>query len=185
MSLTRSLRALARTIKRTPARLLHPWRRRAARRLVAALAPRSVVFLCHGNICRSPFAAGLMRSLRPDASGSATDSAGLIGPDRPSPTEAIEAAAAWDVRLADHRSKLLTTTLARSADLIVVMDDRQARSARELGARDGRVLILGDLDPEPIDTRTIPDPVERPVDVFQACYRRIERCVKELVRHAG
>jgi hypothetical protein len=44
------------------------------------------------------------------------------------------------------------------------------------------VLVLGDLDPEPIETRVIRDPVEQPKEVFELSYSRIERCVEELAR---
>src|SRR2546427_12540743 len=44
-----------------PARLLHPWRRRAARETLRTRALRSILVVCHGNICRSPVAAALLR----------------------------------------------------------------------------------------------------------------------------
>jgi len=43
-------------------------------------------------------------------------------------------------------------------------------------------LRLGDLDPEPIETRVIQDPVEQPKNVFERCYSRINRCVSQLVQ---
>ena len=60
---------------------------------------------------------------------------------------------------------------------------------REVCDRFGRarrdVLVLGDLDPERVETRTIRDPVERPPAVFEQTYARIERCVRELARALG
>src|SRR2546422_3500209 len=88
-----------------PTRLLHPWRRRAARRALSARAPRSILVVCHGNICRSPFAAVLLqRALGP--AGIRVHSAGFIGPNRPSPPEAVTAAARYGVNLSDHRSRV-------------------------------------------------------------------------------
>lgn len=175
-----SLRALARSVKRAPERTLHTLRRRRARRHVAALAPRSLLFLCHGNICRSPFAAGAARARLGETTFIAVDSAGLMGPDRASPPEAVQAARVRGVDLKGHRSKLFTAAMARCAGLVIVMDPAQVRAAREAGAPPGRILVLGDLDPLPIDSRTIPDPVEKPLDAFAACYERIDHCVTEL-----
>src|SRR3989442_1788473 len=107
-----------------PTRLLHPWRRRAARRALSARAPRSILLVCHGNICRSPFAAVLLqRALGP--AGIRVHSAGFIGPNRPSPPEAVTAAARYGVNLSDHRSRVLTADLVRSTDPLVVMDPAQ------------------------------------------------------------
>ena len=53
-------RAWRRAMRRPVGRLLHAARRRAALRRVAALrdALESVLVVCQGNICRSPYAAG-------------------------------------------------------------------------------------------------------------------------------
>ena len=111
----------------------------------------------------------------------AVDSAGFIGPDRPSPTVAVEVAAARGVDLSRHRSKLLTQAIVERAELICVMDRNQHRAVRARyrgGVRS--VILLGDLDPHPIRTRAIEDPVERPTDVFLEVYARIDRCVAQL-----
>jgi protein-tyrosine phosphatase len=173
---------LLRRVRRTPERLLHPVRRRKALELLRRRPPpKSILVLCHGNICRSPLAAALLaRELVPHGIG--VQSAGFIGFNRPSPAEAVTAAKQHGVALAEHRSRLVTTELARTAGLIVVMDPTQRRLMCErYGRRPGDVLILGDLDPEPVETRTIRDPVNERRDVFDQVYARIARCVGELV----
>lgn len=165
-----------------PARLLHPWRRRAARETLRTRALRSILVVCHGNICRSPVAAALLRQALGPA-GIRVESAGFIGPNRPSPPAAVATAARHGVDLSDHRSRLLTADLVRSAELIVVMDAAQRREVCDRFGRSPRdVLLLGDLDPQPIATRTIRDPVEQPLEVFEESYARIERCMRELAR---
>jgi protein-tyrosine-phosphatase len=77
----------------------------------------------------------------------------------------------------------LTVDSARAADLIVVMDSAQRREICDrFGRREPDVLVLGDLDPQAIDGRTIRDPVNQPLAVFEESYARIERCVRELER---
>jgi protein-tyrosine-phosphatase len=96
---------------------------------------------------------------------------------------AVEVAAARGLDLSVHRSRLLAAPEVHAADLILVMDMTQRRAIRAIFGRSGRdVLVLGDLDPKPIETRAIRDPVEQPKEVFELSYSRIERCVEELVR---
>jgi protein-tyrosine-phosphatase len=65
----------------------------------------------------------------------------------------------------------------------VVMETAQRREiCRRFGRSPRDVIVLGDLDPEPIDTRRIDDPVDQGLEVFEASYARIERCVGELAR---
>jgi protein-tyrosine phosphatase len=156
-------------------RLAHPLRRRAARRRIVARRPRSVLVACHGNICRSPFAAALLARGLGDA-GLRVVSAGFVGPDRAPPVEAVGAAARRGVDLSRHRSRLLEASLVRGAELIVVMAPDQGR----FGRHPGDVVVLGDLDPAPVETRAIRDPVAGTADVFDACYARIERCIRAL-----
>jgi protein-tyrosine phosphatase len=167
---------------RAPARLLHPLRRRAARAALRGRAPRTIVVVCHGNICRSPLAAALLRrALGP--TGIRVESAGFIGPNRPAPRDAVAAAARRGVDLSDHRSRLLTADLVSSADLLVVMGPEQQRAVCERFGRWPRdVIVLGDLDPAPIEARTIRDPIEQGPDVFEESYARIEICVAAFVR---
>ncbi len=166
---------------RAPARLLHPLRRRAARATLRGRAPRTIVVVCHGNICRSPLAAALLRrALGPV--GVRVDSAGFIGPNRGAPRDGVMAAARRGVDLSDHRSRLLTADVAGAADLIVVMEPEQQRAVCERFGRWPRdVIVLGDLDPASVERRTIRDPVEQGPEVFEASYARIERCVDALV----
>lgn len=175
------MQAFLSRIRRTPERLLHPLRRRKALDALRARArPARVLAVCHGNICRSPIAAALLaRELEP--LGIDVQSAGFVGFNRPAPAEAVAAAQRYTVNLAEHRSRLLTAELVRSADLIVVMDPSQRRLLYErYGRLPAAVFILGDFDPGPVQTRTIRDPVEQNRDVFEQVYERIGRCVREL-----
>ena len=148
-------------VRRTPERLLHPFRRRKAlEALRERPQPRSLLVVCHGNICRSPFAAALLvRELTP--LGVDVQSGGFIGFKRPAPAEAIAAAQRHGVDLTTHRSRPVTADVARAADLIVVMDVPLRRLVCErFGRRLSDVMLLGDLDPAVVETRAIRDPVD-------------------------
>lgn len=179
------IRSVLRWVKYGPDRFLHPIRRRVARRRVERATPRRILVLCHGNICRSPYAEHALRRRLQESIGPGilVASAGFIGAGRGSPDGAVRVAALRGVELSSHRSRLVTAPMLRDADLVFVMDVGQAAAARTLsGSHNVRVVLLGDLDPDPIDTRTILDPVERPDEAFVRSYARIDRCISEAVK---
>lgn len=169
-----------RRLRRRTARQLHPWRRaRAIHRLSKLRSRRGILVLCHGNICRSPFAAAVLRTLTPVP----IVSAGFVGPGRPVPVFAAEAAAMRSVELDAHRSQVVTRELLDATDLVIVMDDATARATRRLlGGTRREVVLLGDLDPEIPDSRGITDPWGRSAETFQRVFARIDRCCRHLAR---
>jgi len=159
---------------------LHPWRRRRALDQIARVQPRSVLMVCLGNICRSPYAATALASSLNGQKLQVT-SGGFIGPDRASPTHAQKAAAALGVDLSAHRSRVVDAAILNAHELVVVMEPSQGRTlSRQHGVPADRILVLGDLDPEPIPSRTIPDPYGKSEATFLECYRRINRCIDTL-----
>lgn len=160
---------------------LSPRRRlRAEARVRSFVGVREVLVICHGNICRSPFAAGRLED-RLRLTGISVRSAGFMGQGRPAPAHAITAARARGLDLGPHRSRLVVPSLLRAADLIVVMEPaHRAKLRHDFGIPDTRILLLGDLDPGPPDARGILDPWDRPLEVFEQVYARIERCINML-----
>jgi protein-tyrosine-phosphatase len=170
--------------RRVTEQALHPSRRRAARaKLARSQRWEGALVLCYGNVCRSPYAASLLiqafaeRGLRiPVRQG------GFIGPGRRSPAIARRVARALGVNLRPHRSRLVTPEDTHGQTLVVVMETSQAeRVMRELGVPGNRIVVLGDLDPGPIDSRSITDPWGLEREVFEEVYVRISRCVTALV----
>ena len=105
---------------------------------------------------------------------------------RPVPEVGQQVAARRGIDLSAHRSQILTAAVAQAADLIVVMDGEQERAVRAvLGAARPVLVVLGDLDPGPIETRAVRDPIGQAADVFEETYNRIDRCVAELVAMRG
>ena len=173
-------------MRRLSERLLHAQRRRrAVGRLQRYPKPPSILLVCVGNICRSPYAAAVLRQRLNGFLGKEYQfrSAGFIGVGQPPPADAIQVASRRSVDLSGHRSQMITAHCVREAELILVMDQHQARAVRErfpIGRR--QICVLGDLDPEPIVARGIEDPIEQSPEVFQRAYERIDRCIDQLVR---
>jgi protein-tyrosine-phosphatase len=178
------LKRLLRPLRHLPDRALH---RSRSQRALAGLARRgtvrSAVFICHGNINRSAYAAAVFRAVIPELHRAEVRvrSAGFIGPDRPASTLARLIAERRGHDLSDHRSRIVDAGELAETDLIVVMDVRQQSAVSMLTGRPAsEVLIIGDLDPEPIEQRTLQDPYGHPEAVFERVFDRIDRCVGRL-----
>ena len=180
-----TLRSLARGLLDDADRALHDLRRLWARRRIQALTRvRRVLFVCHGNVCRSPFAAEVFRELMLGRAGVQVEvaSAGFIGPGRQSPVDACHAALRRGRDLSAHVSNLVDASSVSTSDLIVVMSAAQASAVRQqYGSTHGLVVVLGDLDPHPIRQRTVQDPWGRDQATFDESFERIERCVASLI----
>jgi protein-tyrosine-phosphatase/predicted ATP-grasp superfamily ATP-dependent carboligase len=153
-------------------------RRRAAAALRRA-AGRPVLFVCQGNICRSPFAEHALRELwrtAPDAPP--IGSYGVLPRTaRPTPASGIAEAAAHAIDLTAHRSRYLTQEAAEGAALLVVFDERNRNGVRALYPGLATPLIkLGDLS----DGQDIPDPFGAAQEKYAEVYRKILRGVRAL-----
>jgi protein-tyrosine phosphatase len=160
--------------------VLHRYRGARARRRLAGIAPRAVLFVCLGNICRSPYAERVL--LRRGGGAIRAFSAGIMGPGRRPPPEALEVARARGIEHGDHVSRPLTRELLEAADVLFVFDRHNARSLPADGGRADRIFWLGDFDPEWAGRRAILDPWGKPLEEFERTFERIERCIVEVVR---
>lgn len=150
---------------------------------------RSVLFICLGNICRSPFAAHVA-SARLEAIGRSDvrcASAGIRTTQsaRP-PAEALAIAAAeYGLSMHAHRPLTLARELADQFDLLVVMEAGQVKHVRDAYPHLAkRVVLLPLFDPEsasPHQRFHIDDPFGRPKEAFASCYQRIDRSVRQLL----
>ncbi|MEA2900185.1 MAG: protein-tyrosine phosphatase [Actinomycetota bacterium] len=86
--------------------------------------------LCTGNICRSPAAEAMLRH-RLDALGleSQVRSAGLLDDGRPAHTSSIDTLAGRGLDITAHRSRRLTASSIRAADLVLGMAREHVREA--------------------------------------------------------
>lgn len=143
-----------------------------------------ILFLCWGNICRSPMAERYLRSCLDDrgVQGVSLCSAGWGQYEgRPSPPDAVDSADRYDVDLGDHRSQLLSSDLVGDVDVVFVMDynDFHAMTTRYPELADDTYFLrtmLGDAS----ETPRIPDPHGRGSDKFVEAYRTIADALDEM-----
>jgi protein-tyrosine-phosphatase/predicted ATP-grasp superfamily ATP-dependent carboligase len=124
-------------------------------RLAAAGGPRKIVFLCYGNICRSPLAAKLAEQ---QLSNVAIASAGFHKTTgRTSPEKMQRIGSSLGVDLSGHRSARATRDLLMTADLVIAMDlENLDRLKSEFPEARSRTTLLGLFGNPP--ALTIADP---------------------------
>jgi protein-tyrosine-phosphatase len=160
------LAALLRSFGSSPA-----IRRRLHAHAMKALEQPNLLFICHGNINRSAFAAALARRRWPERD--VGEAGTRAEPDNPSSAPAIAAAARWRVDLASHRATPLEDALLANDPAVLVFD---ARNLVELALRRPRALrqthLLGWISNE-TGTPVIADPHGGPPAAYEAAFEQI------------
>jgi tRNA threonylcarbamoyl adenosine modification protein (Sua5/YciO/YrdC/YwlC family) len=145
---------------------------------VRKLAGRGVLFVCTGNICRSPMAAGLYAARLAQAEGCTTAtlaerglricSAGTAAVTGiPASEYAVGAMKEMGIDIAAHRSRPLSAADIRQADRIVCMTASHRVAVTELVPEAaGKVLLLA-------DPTGVEDPIGGDLEVYQRCAKRI------------
>lgn len=146
--------------------------------------PLRLLFVCSGNICRSPMAEGLAESIGErlgiPVQARSAGTLGLI--DRPADPKAVTVCREVGVDLGDHRSQGVTEELLAWADRVLVMELEHATHLRSYYTNAGeKVLQLAQLG----GRADIPDPLGGWTFTFRSTRRLLETCIEALLRRIG
>ncbi|MBS3932821.1 MAG: low molecular weight phosphotyrosine protein phosphatase [Truepera sp.] len=146
-----------------------------------------VLFICAGNICRSPTAEGVFRSLAAEAGLAehlVIDSAGTHGyhVGEPPDPRARRAAAQRGYSLDGQRARQVTAQDCERFDLLLVMDEDNLRAVRRLcpPAHTHKLKKLVDYLPQS-GYREIPDPYYGGPEGFELVLNLIEEASRALL----
>lgn len=139
---------------------------------------RRVVFVCNGNICRSPFAETIARSRGLEAA-----SAGIEATTGASAApQAVSAASDFKVDLSAHRATHVGDFAFATDDLVLGFEPVHIDRLEAVLGRPPLCqvsLLAAWLRPPNL---YIHDPYGSSADYFRLCFRRIDRAI-ELLRH--
>ena len=139
-----------------------------------------LLFVCLGNICRSPLAEGIAKKyIQERELGFVVDSAGTgswhIGE---APCEGSQRVAQMHgIDISTHRARQISQEDIRNFDIIVALDSKNRADLLRMGAQN--VVKLGDFG---YDGDDVPDPYffdgfEGFLEVYEMC----ERCTRNLI----
>ncbi len=138
-------------------------------------APRRILTLCLGNICRSPFAEHYLRlaAKREGLSRVLVESAGFLHHDgRSTPTRFVELVRPLGVDLSSHRAQRVQRLQVDEADLILLMDVQNLRAfAEEFPDALHKTFLVGVLGRS--HGAEIPDPYLLSIREAEQSYRQL------------
>jgi protein-tyrosine phosphatase len=144
----------------------------------------SVVFVCTGNICRSPIAekvfvhelekAGLAEAVHVSSAGTGNWHVGSPTDER---AAAVLRAAGYDVA---HIARQVDAEQL-GADLIVALDRSHQRALRSLVPEPDRVRLLRSFDPDAPSSAEVPDPYYGDDDGFTTVLEMIRAAMPGMI----
>src|SRR5688500_1893822 len=147
-----------------------------------------ILFVCMGNICRSPSAEGVFRSLLAARAPQLTieiDSAGThdyhVG--EPPDDRAIAAARRRGIDLSTLRARMVSTSDFDNFDLILAMDEQNLRELqrRAPAHRRERIRLMMEFAPQAA-VRAVPDPYYGGPQGFEQVLDLLEEAAEGLLK---
>src|SRR5438128_2837292 len=146
---------------------------------------KTILFVCTGNVCRSPMAEGILRQALQGRSDYRVLSAGLgaIEGQPPSPY-AVQAVRELGIDISSQRSRALTPDMVQQADYIFGMTHSHIDTVNLLYPQAAeKTFLLREFD-ETLDffEKDISDPIGGSYEVYLNCRDQIEQGIVTLLR---
>jgi protein-tyrosine-phosphatase/predicted ATP-grasp superfamily ATP-dependent carboligase len=147
---------------------------------------RTFLFVCHGNLMRSPMAEAMFQEFvrQRGINGILAKSAGLHAvTGRPAHQWALAVSRELGLPLDHHRAQPVTAELISSSDAIFAMDFENLAELNVLfPTSTSRIFILSAYADGLQHNREIPDPFFGDIEATRRCYSVLRKCIEKLVR---
>jgi RpiB/LacA/LacB family sugar-phosphate isomerase len=146
---------------------------------------KTILFVCTGNVCRSPMAEGLFRRAVQGRNEYRVVSAGVGAlPGQPPSPYAVRALQELGIDISDLRSRTLSAELVNEADYIFGMTQGHVDTIALLHPHaTEKTFLLREFD-DTLDVceQDIPDPIGSSYDVYELCRDQIEQGIVSLLK---
>src|SRR5678815_456711 len=146
---------------------------------------KTILFVCTGNICRSPMAEGLFRHIVKGRSDFRVLSAGVGAVDGLPPSEfAVRALKELGIDIAKQRSRMLTADVVNQADYIFGMTHSHVDAITLLYPHAAeKTFLLREFD-ETLDSfeNDVPDPIGGSLETYLNCRDQIEQGIASMMK---
>lgn len=145
---------------------------------------KNILFVCTGNICRSPIAEGLFRHLIGNRKDIEVGSAGVHAVrGQPPSLYAVQVCESDGVNISDLRSQPLTRDLVERATHIFAMTGAHLETIHMLFPQGAEKTFLLREFEEPGSTcwRDVPDPIGMGREVYEECARTIKNALPSVL----
>lgn len=149
---------------------------------ILSINRRRILFVCTGNLCRSPMAEYLLkRSLRSDPVWEVESAGTHAVTGEPASGPAVEVLSEIGIDLSSHRSRHVTNEIVQSAELIVTMTKAHADEIKtRFPQAADRVFTLKSFDPGARES-DVPDPIGSSSTVYRKIREEIEEALPKLI----
>ncbi len=129
----------------------------------------NVLFVCSGNICRSPFAAYLFKKAFPNKKVSSAGTSALV--DYPADKTAQDLSLQYGIDLSQHKARQLTDKICRENELILAMETEHIEAISIISPVSvGKVMLLSHW----IGKQSIQDPYRQEKSYYMNIFQQIE-----------
>ena len=146
---------------------------------------KTILFVCTGNVCRSPMAEGIFRQAIRGRGNYRVLSAGLGALEgQPPSSYAVQAVKELGIDISDRRSRALTPEMVQQADYIFGMTHSHIDTVMLLYPQAAeKTFLLREFD-ETLDLfeKDISDPIGGSYEVYLNCRDQIEQGIASLLR---
>src|SRR2546426_1757264 len=146
---------------------------------------KTILFVCTGNVCRSPMAEGIFRHAVKGRGDFRVLSAGVGAIEgQPPSAHAVQALAELGIDISPQRSRMLTAELVNQADYIFGMTHGHVDAINLLYPQaTEKTFLLREFD-ETLDVfeKDISDPIGGSYEVYLNCRDQIEQGIASLIR---